>query len=109
MGQRAAAQDQRSEVDQPVAGRDERRHVVQPVDVDPEPAGEDVLHRRGVEHHDRHLDAGGPALPAQRGEEQQPGAETEEALLDQRRPGVEPEDDDHPESHHSGYSELRAT
>jgi hypothetical protein len=108
MGERVATEDKGGKVDQPVPGRDERRHVVQPVDVDAEPAREDVLHRRGVDHDDGNLDPGGPALAAQGCEQQQPGAGPEEPLLEERRARVEPEHDHHPHGHHRRDPEVVA-
>jgi hypothetical protein len=89
-----------------VAGWDERRHVLQSVDVHAEPAGEDVLDHRRVDHDDPDLDACCAALTAQSGEQQQPGAEPEQPLEGQRSPGVEPQDHEHPHGDERGKASV---
>jgi hypothetical protein len=96
VGEGAATDRQSSQVDQAVTRRHERRHVVQPVHVDPEPACEDVLDDAGVEHHDGHLEAGRRALAAQGHQQQQPGAGAEQALLGEAGAGVGQQHQQHP-------------
>jgi hypothetical protein len=76
----AAPQCERGQVDQAVAWRHKRRDVVQPVDVDAQPAGEHVLHGRGEDHDDGDLDARRSALATQSERQEQPGAGAEQPL-----------------------------
>jgi hypothetical protein len=92
----AAAERQRGQVDQAVTRRHERRDVLEAVDVDAEPAGEDVLHDGRVEDDDAHLHPGGPALAAEQGDEEHPCARSQQALLGERGTGVQPEHEQHP-------------
>jgi hypothetical protein len=88
---RGPADREGGEVDEAVPRRDEGRDVLEAVDVDPEPAGEDVLDDAGEHDHDRHLDAGVTGLATQQREQDEPGDEAEESLLRQRRGLVEQE------------------
>jgi hypothetical protein len=102
----AAAEHQGSEVDEAVTGRNESRHVVKPVHVDPEPTSEDVLHDRRVDHDDADLDLRRARLATQQHEQEQPGPCAQQPLLEQGRARVEPQHDDHPDAHHGGDPEV---
>jgi hypothetical protein len=89
-----------------MTGWHERRHVVQPVDVYAQPAGEDVLDRRGEHDNDADLDPGRTRLLAQHEGEQPPGAGPEGALQGQRRAGVDREHQQHPHRDDPGDADL---
>jgi hypothetical protein len=104
--ERAPAQAERGEVDEAVTGRNEGRDVVQAVDVDTQPAREDVLHGCREHDDDGHLDAGRSPLAPKSGEEQQPGAGSEQPLLGERCTRVEGEHDQHPQADEPGDAEV---
>jgi len=105
-GRRGAADGERAEVDETVPGRDEPRHVVQPVDVDAEPSGERVLHEARERDDDRDLRARSRVLAPQQSEQQQPGAGAEQPLRAERGDGVEPEHQRYPDEDDRGREHV---
>jgi hypothetical protein len=82
--QRGPSQRQRTEIDQTMTGRHERRHVVEAVDVHVQTCGERVFDEGREGDHDSYLNTDQRCLAGQQGDQQDPRTEAPRVLRSQR-------------------------